>query len=186
MESGCGGRAFIYLATGIIFSLFLMLPASAQGQSSLSIPSEVRADSVYGRVGEWFVLRDLEGSALPFSNLQGRVLFVNFWATWCAPCVEEMPTISILAESLRDTDVEFLLISIDDFQRDVRRFVSRQQLTVPVYLRGWKPGESVFAGDMVPATFIVNKEGKIAYQHHGAADWNTESIRRFLTELAQQ
>jgi len=158
----------------------------AQAQDALSSPSEVRPDTVYGRVGDWFVLRDLGGETMPFANFSNRVLFVNFWATWCSPCVEEMPTIIELVDAVGDGDVAFLLISIDDDERTVRRFVKKHKLSAPVYLRGWQPGESTFAAGIVPATFIVGKGGEIAYQHHGAADWNTEPLRRFLRELAQQ
>lgn len=172
-------------------ALCVLMPAawhatSAQDVESLSLPDDVRPDTVYGRVGDWFALRDLDGEALPFSSLSDRTLFVNFWATWCAPCVEEMPTIVELRNTLGDSDVAFLLISIDDSKRAVRRFVKKHKLSLPVYLRDWQPGESTFIAGIVPATFIVNKEGEIAYQHHGAANWDTEPVRRFLQELAQR
>lgn len=167
----------------------LMVPigeiASAQ-ENALSLPSDVRPDTVYGHLGDWFVVHDLEGETKSLPDFRNRVLFVNFWATWCAPCVEEMPAIDALADTLDDSDVEFLIISIDEKERDVRRFLQKHAWSVPVYMPGWPPGASTFTAGIVPATFIVNKEGAIAYQHHGAANWNTESIRRFLWEQARR
>jgi thiol-disulfide isomerase/thioredoxin len=158
----------------------------AQDIGELSMPGPIQPDMVYGEVGDWFVLRDLDETILPDSVLADRILFVNFWATWCGPCVQEMPTIVQLAEVIGDSSVAFLLISIDDSERAVRQFGKKHGLPVPLYLRGWKPGESTFVAGIVPATFIVNKNREIVYQHHGAADWNTDAIRLYLRELAMQ
>lgn len=166
----------------------LMVPigetASAQ-ENALSLPSDVPPDTVYGHLGDWFVVHDLEGETKALPDFRNRILFVNFWATWCAPCVEEMPSIAALTDTL-DSEVEFLLISIDESARDVRRFLRKHAWSVPVYMPGWAPGASTFTAGIVPATFIVNRKGEIAYQHHGAANWNTEPIRHFLRELARR
>ena len=156
--------------------------ATAQSGSGLGAPAGVDVDTTYGSVGEWFALRTPSGDVMQYSEFRGRVLFVNFWATWCAPCVKEMPTIAALAEAMKDTEVAFLLISIDEELRDFKRFVKDQGLEHLAYLRDWEPGTSSFEGGMVPATFVVDKRGRIVYRHHGAANWNTESIRRFLRE----
>jgi thiol-disulfide isomerase/thioredoxin len=160
--------------------------ASAQENDALAIPGGIQPDSLYGRIGDWFALRSLEGETIPPSHFSERVLFVNFWATWCGPCVEEMPTIVELAGAEGESEVEFLLISIDESERDVRRFEKQHGLALPLYLRGWQPGESTFTAGIVPATFIVNKKGEIVYQHHGAANWNSEPIRGFLRSLARR
>ena len=181
-------HGFAWRITLPMLGLLLMVvwqETSAQ-ESSLSSPGAVQPDTVYGSVGAWFVLRNQEGETLPFGHFKDQVLFVNFWSTWCAPCVEELPTIVELTDALGDSEVVFLLISIDDDERAVHQFVRKHPLPVPVYFRGWPAGESTFTGGMVPATFIISREGEIAYQHHGAANWNTEPIRRFLRELAQR
>lgn len=160
--------------------------AVAQSASPLPGPGEIQENLEHGQIGDWFTLRTLEGDVIPFPDLSGRVLFVNFWATWCAPCVQEMPTIVELVESLGDVEVTFLLISVDENVRDVRRFVSAHDMDRFVFMRGWEPGESIFPAGIVPATFVVDRRGTITYQHHGAADWNSDSIRRLLVDKASE
>lgn len=159
-------------------------PAKAQVEGVLAEPGDLAADTMHGRIGDWFALRTLDGDEVPYDAFAGRVLFVNFWATWCAPCVEEMPTIVELARSLEGSDVAFLLVSIDEDERAARRFAEEKGLSRFVYFRGWEPWTSTFKAGIVPATFVVDRHGSIVYQHHGAADWNTERIRRFLREEA--
>lgn len=171
----------------VVLAAAVLLAASphdvtAQFGRGLAAPGGVQVDTTYGSVGEWFALRTPSGDVMQYSEFRGRVLFVNFWATWCAPCVKEMPTIAELAEAMEDTEVAFLLISIDEERREFERFVKKRGLEHLSYLRAWEEGVSSFEGGMVPATFIVDKHGKIVYRHHGAANWNTESIRRFLRE----
>jgi len=158
--------------------------ATAQVVGVLAEPGDVPADTVHGRIGDWFALRTLDGDEVPYDAFEGRVLFVNFWATWCAPCIEEMPTIVELARSLEGSNVAFLLVSIDDDERAARRFAEERDLSRFVYFRGWEPWTSTFTAGIVPATFVVARDGSIVYQHHGAADWNLQRIRRFLREKA--
>ena len=182
----CRSSRRFYLAALCLLLTAAGQTAAAQQGGPLSPPGDTRPDAVHGRLGDWFAVRDLEGRVLRLPDLHGRVLFVNFWATWCGPCIEEMPSIEALAGTLGEADVAFLLISIDEEARDVRRFVKRHALSLPVYFQGWAPGESTFQAGLIPATFIVSRAGEIRYQHHGAADWNTEAVRGLLTELTQR
>lgn len=175
-------RLFLPIAGILVFAM--PHGTAAQDRGDLGSPGETRADTTYGEVGEWFAIRALTGDVMQFPELQGRVLFVNFWATWCAPCVEEMPTIVDLADSLIEEDISFLLISIDDDRRAARRFAKKHGLADLIYFPEWEPGASTFQAGIVPASFIIDRNGAIAYQHHGAANWNMESIRRFLKKKA--
>ena len=177
-------RSLAWFVVALSCSASLPRGAGAQATNGLPRPGEILADTTFGRIGSWFTLRTSDGEEIQYPEFRDRVLFVNFWATWCAPCVQEMPTIVDLADSMKEVDVEFLLVSIDDDERLVRRFVRKHNLSERVYLRGWDAGASTFTAGIVPATFIVAKDGTIAYQHHGAADWNTDSIRRFLMTIA--
>ncbi len=177
-------RSVSWLVVALSCSALLHRDAGAQAANGLPPPGEILADTTFGRIGSWFTLRTPDGEEIQASEFRERVLFVNFWATWCAPCVQELPTIVDLADSMKEVEVEFLLVSIDDDERLVRRFVRKHDLSGRVYLRGWDAGASTFTAGIVPATFIVTKDGTIAYQHHGAADWNTDSIRRFLMTKA--
>lgn len=155
--------------------------ALAQTRAGLPAPILAEADTVYGQVGDWFVLRGIDGTAIDFDDLRGRPLFINFWATWCPPCIREMPTIVDLMHSVGEY-VTVLLISVDNDDRDVQRYLRKHGLSVPVYFRDWQPGQSTFPARMIPATFVVDAEGSIIYQHHGAADWSAAAFRAKLDE----
>lgn len=163
------------------------VPASTAQLQDPALPQTiVEADSALGRIGDWFVLSDLEGERVEPEEVLGSVLFINFWATWCAPCLEEMPSIEALSRSVADSGVRFLMISVDDRERDVRRFLRRRALDLPLFLRGWLPGESTFRAGIIPATFIVDRSGRIVFAHHGAANWDNQEVRDFLNKLSKE
>lgn len=129
-------------------------------------------------------VRGLDGKRTSLAAFKGKVLFVNFWASWCAPCIAEMPSIERLRASLAGRPVEFLLVSLDQRDADVERFLSRHELGLPVWFPAWEPGTSGFAGSAVPITYIVAPDGRIAYRHQGAVDWDTDAVRALIERLA--
>lgn len=125
-------------------------------------------------------LQRLDGSEVSLSDFQHKILFVNYWATWCGPCVEEMPSIESLAERFRDADVAFLLIS-EEPTDTVRQFVEEHGVAVPVYTTSESDG-SLSVGS-IPATFIFDESRQVVFQRVGAAQWDDESSITFLENL---
>ncbi len=125
-------------------------------------------------------LQRVDGGETSLSEFQEKILFVNFWATWCAPCVEEMPSIESLADHFPDADVAFLLISKETADT-VREFVEDQDLAVPVYTIS-DSGGSLWAGT-IPATFIFDETRQVVFSQTGAAQWDDESSIAFLQDL---
>ncbi len=125
-------------------------------------------------------LQRLDGSEASLSEFQHKILFVNYWATWCGPCVEEMPSIESLAERFRDADVAFLLIS-EEPADTVREFVEEHGVAVPVYTTSESDG-SLSVGS-IPATFIFDETRQVVFQRVGAAQWDDESSISFLQNL---
>ena len=138
----------------------------------------------WGRIAWESQVRGLDGKRVSLAAYKGKVLFVNFWATWCAPCLAEMPSIERLRSSLAGRPVEFLLISLDERDADVERFLERRRLGLPVWFPAWKPDTSGFGGTGVPITYIVAPDGRIAYRHQGAVDWDTDAVRALIERLA--
>lgn len=136
---------------------------------------------VAGQADYNWSLRSLDGAEVPLASFQGKVLFLNVWATWCGPCVAEMPSIQKLHESLKGQDVTFVLVS-EEKADTVSHFVQRQEFTVPVYVSAGKLPQT-FNTPGIPATFIVDRDGSIVYRHVGAADWNSAPCRDFLHSL---
>lgn len=139
---------------------------------------------VLGQADAEWRLRGLDGATYRFADFNDRVVFLNIWATWCAPCIEEMPTIASLYAALGPERVAFVIISEEDLET-VSRFVERRKYPFPVYVKETKlPG--VFESPGIPATFIVDRSGRVVFRHFGAADWSTAETRDFLLALAAE
>ena len=119
---------------------------------------------------------------MEFSQSRGKIVFINFWATWCKPCVQEMPSIQNLYDNMKDEDIVFLIVSRENIET-VQSFIEKEQYNFPVYHLPEKDLPNVFKTNGIPATFILDREGVIVYKHVGSANWDDESCRSFLQEL---
>lgn len=130
-----------------------------------------------------YSLISLEGERARLEDFRGKVIFVNFWATWCAPCIAEMPNIQSLYEDLRSRDdIVFVMISLDDSMDKAREFIRRKAFTFPVYMQaGRRP--PVFRSTVIPTTFVIDKRGNIVSKKQGMANYNTSRFREFLLNL---
>jgi len=125
-------------------------------------------------------LKGLNASDVNFTALKGKVIFVNFWATWCPPCRAEMPLIQKLYNDYKDR-VHFVFVTTDDKQK-VNSYFQEHDLNLPTYnMLSRDPTE--FTTRSIPATYIVSKNGKIVVSTVGAADWNSKKIRKLLEKL---
>ncbi len=151
---------------------------TAQGTTA---PGRTAPLAAWGRLSYRGRVEDLDGRPLEFNSLKDHVAVVHVWATWYGPCVQELPQIQALSDSLRRAGVIFLAISEEDPAK-VRAFLARRRLRLPAYVAaGALPEE--FRSDAIPATFIVRKNGVIVVKHVGAAAWDSESARRFIRGL---
>ncbi len=148
------------------------LPRPILDRSPLALPADLN----------WSV-RALDGGTIDLARYRGRPVFLNFWATWCPPCVAEMPTIEALAADPRLQGVAFLAISMDSTDAAAQRFVQRNRMRVPV---GRPSGEipAMFQTDGIPATFIIGPDGNLVVQEVGAAQWDHPDVVRLLERLA--
>lgn len=122
------------------------------------------------------------GDTITLKELQGKVLFINLWATWCPPCVAEMPSIAKLHEQWKDK-VVFLLINDEDPDK-VSRFMSERGLNLPVY-RPIGTTPELLNSESIPATFIVTPNHRIVLRKIGAADWNGRRIHKILSKYTK-
>jgi thiol-disulfide isomerase/thioredoxin len=132
----------------------------------------------------WSVL-DLSDKPVPFSRFKGKVVFLNIWATWCGPCVREMPSIAKLAEEprLQQKGIEFVCVSIDSSADAVLGFILKRPSWTMTFLRAERL-PAVFSTDGIPATFIIGRDGRIAGSEVGAAEWDQPHVVDFLEKLA--
>ncbi len=127
-------------------------------------------------------LVDVNGNSFDFENEKGNVVFVNFWATWCPPCVAEMPSIQELYDDYGDK-VSFVMLAKDDVDK-VNNFIAKKKYNFPVYFsRSQDP--DVLESKVIPTTYVINKEGRIIIAETGAADWNSDKTRLLLNSLIE-
>jgi len=131
-----------------------------------------------------FSLNQLDGETLNFEALEGKVVFINFWATWCPPCVAEMPSIQNLYEQYKDNpDVVFVIINVENNENKVRKFINKKKYSFPIYLPNASQIPKVYASSSIPTTFVLNKEGYISYKKVGMANYDAESFVTYINRL---
>jgi thiol-disulfide isomerase/thioredoxin len=131
----------------------------------------------------WTVM-DLNDRPVSFSTFQGRPVFLNIWATWCGPCVSELPSIARLARPARlaGKPIAFVCVSTDDSSQTVTRFLQGKDWPM-TFLRTEKI-PPVFSSDGIPATFLISPDGKIAAVQIGSVEWDEPKVVAFLEKLA--
>jgi thiol-disulfide isomerase/thioredoxin len=115
-----------------------------------------------------FALKTAEGRVVELSKLQGKVVVVNFWATWCGPCRAEMPGMLEVYSAYKGKGVEFVGISVDEGGwKDVTPFVKRMSITYPVVLDDGAVAGAYGGVNAIPTTFIVDRKGNLVTKHVG-------------------
>ena len=134
--------------------------------------------------GAGFQMVDLAGKSVSFDSLKGKVIFLNIWATWCPPCIAEMPNIQSLYNKIKSDKIVFVMLSLDKGGSDrVRKFIQRKGFTFPVYLPASQLPQALYSPS-IPATFIISPEGQIVARQEGMATYDTPEMREFLQSLA--
>jgi thiol-disulfide isomerase/thioredoxin len=131
------------------------------------------------------VLQDLNGRTHRLADYRGKVVLVNFWATWCEPCREEMPSIERLRQSLAGKPFEVLAVNIGEPLGRIERFLEKMPLGFPVLLDRDSGAAKAWKARVVPATFLVGPDGRIRYVHYGELDWSSEPVRKRVAELLE-
>jgi peroxiredoxin len=133
-----------------------------------------------------FVLSDLQGRQVRLSSMRGKVVFINVWATWCQPCIDEMPTIQRLYEQMRARGLEVLTISLDPLGAQiVEPFMQRYQLTFPVLLDPKSQVEKLYGTTGVPESFVVDQNGRLVEKVVGPRDWSDPQTLAMFQRLLQ-
>jgi thiol-disulfide isomerase/thioredoxin len=129
---------------------------------------------------EAWQLKSLAGKIATLDDFKGKVVFLDIWATHCGPCVAELPNIQRLAKSLKNENVAFLLPARDS-EAHVQEFLRKHPIDLPIYLA------SESAPDMpagaIPATYILDRQGRTVFREIGAVNWDADDVRAFLRNV---
>lgn len=133
-----------------------------------------------------FVLPDIQGRQVQLSSLRGKVVFINVWATWCQPCIDEMPTIQRLYEQMQARGLEVLTVSLDPLGAQiVEPFMNRYQLSFPVLLDTKSQVEKLYGTTGVPESFIVDQNGHLVEKVIGPRDWSAPQTLAMFQRLLE-
>lgn len=135
-----------------------------------------------------FTLSDLNDKKVSLSDFMGKVVFLNFWATWCGPCIKEMPSMEKLHQTMKGQDFVMLGINLDkaNNRNQVEAFVKALKVTFPILLDSNKVTTNLYPVDNIPATYIINKDGTKFGKVVGARGWADEDSINFFTELSKK
>ena len=128
-------------------------------------------------------LTTLEGEPLSLTAFEGKTVFINVWATWCAPCLAEMPNIHSLYQQVASDAIVFVMINVDEEVDVVRQFVEQKGYTFPVY-RLTHPMPAVYDSAVLPTTYVIAPNGKLVTKHVGMAQYDTDAFKAYLRQLS--
>ena len=148
---------------------------------------EVFPVEVGGRAPQFRAINIATGDSVSLDDYRGRVVLLNVWATWCAPCVREMPSMQRLHQALGDSGLVVLAVSVDDGDpAGVRRFYEEYGLSFPMIQDRSRAIERIYQTTGVPESFVLNRDGRIVKKLVGEQDWaspaNRELFRRLLAQ----
>jgi thiol-disulfide isomerase/thioredoxin len=128
-------------------------------------------------------LQDLDGRLWNVKTLHGKVVVLNFWATWCEPCRAEMPSLELLAQKHSREDLLVLAVNYQESDAKVRRFMEAASITLPVLLDRDGAAARAWTGRIFPTTVILDRRGQARYTITGEYDWTSEDAVKLITLL---
>jgi peroxiredoxin len=168
----------------LIIVCCLLLPGCTKEKGSETPRASVAREGIQAPD---FSLKDLSGTEVRLSSLRGKVVFLNFWATWCPPCREEIPSMMRLNQTMSGKPFQMLAVSIDDGGRKaVTEFFSRTGFNLPALNDTDQSVGKMFGITGVPETFVIDKKGVILKKVVGGMDWNSPESIDYFTKLAAQ
>jgi peroxiredoxin len=128
-------------------------------------------------------LTDVDGKSHRLADYGGKVVLVNFWATWCGPCREEMPSMEELRASLQGRPFVVLAVNVGEGGRVARGFADKMSLRFPLLLDRDTKTTKAWGARILPASFVIGPDGVIRYSYLGAVDWTAAEVRTAIERL---
>lgn len=165
-----------HLPTGLVAALCLLLSNALPARDLIELPEPTAAPAL--------TLPLLDGGDLDLASLRGRVVLLNFWASWCAPCRREMPSMSRLAEQLADQPFRIVAVNVGESKEEVRAFLETTPLNFPIVFDPLVETASSWGVPGLPYSCLIDPEGRLRYRLAGDYEWDSpaalEAIRALL------
>lgn len=166
----------------IVIFLLLYKPSRVWFTRQLSFSPSVKKVEKSKQLTDYnWRLKGLNTSDIDLQSLKGKVIFVNFWATWCPPCIAEMPSVQEFYNDYKDK-VAFVFITSDDWKL-VEEFYTKNGYDLPTYQSVTNYPKELPSVPSIPRTFIIDKNGYIRVDKSGSANWNSDIFREKINTL---
>lgn len=141
--------------------------------------------SVYGKTAEDFATT-INGKSGNLSDFRGKVVVLNFWATWCPPCIEETPALEKLQRHIESHGGVVLGVSVDEDQAAYEKFLLDHQITFPTFRDPSRKIALDYGTNLFPDTYIIDRHGKLIRKFMSAQDWTSPEMLRYFDSLLAQ
>ena len=169
--SACIGRVAVFLALGAL--------ALASGGAAAALPAT-------GAAAPDFAAKSDSGRNVRLSELRGQVVLVNFWASWCSPCRQELPLLNKIYSQYRSAGFMLLAVNVDDNRKDADAMLKRLNLRFPTLFDGSKKVAKLYGVDTMPATLVIDRDGRVRYVHRGYYDGYERKYEQQVRELLKE
>ena len=167
----CVGRVAILLALGAL--------TLASAGAAAALPA-------MGAAAPDFAAKSDSGRNVRLSELRGQVVLINFWASWCSPCRQELPLLNKIYTQYRNAGFMLLAVNVDDNRKDADAMLKRLNLRFPTLFDGSKKVAKLYGVDTMPATLVIDRDGRVRYVHRGYYDGYERKYEQQVRELLKE
>ena len=165
--------------------LLIGMGPDLQGKTADGI-SPLNSDKIVNSRAPEFTLKDLSGKTVPLSAFKGKVVLLNFWATWCPPCRAEMPALNKLYRALKPRGLEIIAVSTDRSVNDIKGFLEKHRVDFPILFDADHSASKQYRVFSMPTTFLIDRNGMIVEKFYGEYDWTEPETKGKIEKLLQQ
>jgi cytochrome c biogenesis protein CcmG, thiol:disulfide interchange protein DsbE len=176
VSDGIGEFAIIGLVKKLVSILVAAALMSFSGCTGNTAPAKI------GTVAPDFTVQDADRK-VTLSELRGKTVVLNFWASWCGPCIEETPSLVAMARKMRDHNVVVLAVSIDDDDAAYHKFIKDQGMDMLTVRDADKKSNDLYGTHVFPETYIIDRNGVLRRKVIGGMDWTAQEMTEYLTKI---
>ena len=182
-RKACTFIIFILLLSIVLnVSLFITYSAAGHEDYALNFGVQEYPDPIEAVD---FTLKDSDNKKVSLKNYRGKIIMLNFWATWCAPCRLEMPSMEKLHRQFKDKGLIILSVASGEKTERVNKFIKEYEITFPALIDTDQEVTDTYKVWALPTTYFINAEGKVISRINGSRDWDTKEATQYISSIFQ-
>jgi peroxiredoxin len=169
-----------------LFSSFRLLPSLLLGTALMAAAGLASAATAVGGNAPDFTLKTLGGPNMRLQEQRGKVVLVNFWATWCGPCRKEIPHLNRIADKYKSSGLVLMGVNVDDDVRNASDVATKLKVSFPVLLDTDKRVSKLYDLNSMPSTMVIDRSGRVRYLHRGYQDGYEDQYEKQIRDLLKE